>query len=252
MPPASARRLHLPLLLIKIEIKPKINYCFKQLNHIFKPLNSLIMNNYSNFLLLNRQVYVDLSRFFFLSLLIFFTSLQLSLSAQKGEIDSKLTDCLDEQEYTFTGVPEKTLCEDYSDFNCQIEIGEGTQYPQSSLLSSSISGNVCVVGDFEINSAFTFLNAIVKINSGVTISVSGNSTGFSESSTLYINNSKMFSCNNMWNGITLGEYSRIFTSNNSIIEDAEKAIFASGLTRLFIGLIFRFKTSHFSAINLFC
>ena len=67
--------------------------------------------------------------------------------------------------YTFTGNPEQTLCEQYPNFNCEIQIGAGTPFPKSSLLSSLfLSGNICVVGDFEVDVPLTFQNAIVKIN----------------------------------------------------------------------------------------
>lgn len=135
--------------------------------------------------------------------------------------------------YTFTGNPEQTLCEQYPNFNCEIQIGAGTPFPKSSLLSSLfLSGNICVVGDFEVDVPLTFQNAIVKINPGVTIAVKPSPNGNAPGSSLGIDNSKLFACTGLWKGITIGHLSSIGTSNGSMIEDAEKAIYASGLCAL--------------------
>lgn len=139
-----------------------------------------------------------------------------------------------EKSYTFTGFAEQTLCEQYTDLNCETEIGAGTQYPKSSLLGASVSGNVCIVGDFEVDKPFNFTNAIVKINSGVTINVTPSANGYDVGSSLGIDNSKLFACDGLWKGITLGQLSSIYTWNNSEIEDAEKAIYAEAFCALFI------------------
>ena len=139
-----------------------------------------------------------------------------------------------ESTYTFTGIPEQILCEQYPNFNCEIQIGAGTLYPKSSLLGNTVSGNVCVVGDFEVDEPFSFLNAVVKINPGVTIAVKPSPNGYASGSSLGIDNSKLFACNGLWKGITLGHLSSIGTTNNTKIEDAEKAIYASGLCALTI------------------
>jgi hypothetical protein len=121
-----------------------------------------------------------------------------------------------ENTYTFTGFPEQTLCEQYPNFNCEIQIGAGTQYPKSStLLSSSLSGNVCIIGDFEIDVPFSFINAVVKINPGVTIVVKPSPNGYDPGSSLGIDNSKLFACNGLWKGITIGHLSTIGTTNST-------------------------------------
>jgi hypothetical protein len=136
---------------------------------------------------------------------------------------------------TFTGNPEPTLCEQYPNFTCEIQIGTGTPFPKSSLLgSATLSGNVCVIGNFEVDVPFTFLNAVVKINPGVTIAIKPSPNGYDPGSSLGIDNSKLFACNGLWKGITLGHLSTIGTQNNTEIEDAETAISASGLCALFI------------------
>ncbi len=137
--------------------------------------------------------------------------------------------------YAFTGSPEQTLCEQYSDFTCEIQIGAGTPFPKSSDLgSTSLSGNVCVVGDFEVDNLFTFQNAVVKIHPGVTISVAAASSSQTVGGWLVLNSCKLFACNGLWKGITLGFLSSIFTYNSTRIEDAEKAVYASGFCALYI------------------
>lgn len=140
-----------------------------------------------------------------------------------------------EETPTFTGIPEQTLCEQYPNFSCEIQIGAGTPFPKSSLLgSATLSGNVCVVGDFEVDVPFTFLNALVKINPGVTIAVKPSPNGYDVGSSLGINNSKLFACTGLWKSITLGHLSSISSWNNSVIEDAETAIYATGFCALSI------------------
>ncbi|HRI61849.1 MAG TPA: hypothetical protein PK228_19055, partial [Saprospiraceae bacterium] len=136
---------------------------------------------------------------------------------------------------TFTGNPESTLCEQYPNFSCGIQIGVGTPFPKSSLVGSlSLSGNICIIGDFEVDEPFTFLNAIVKINPGVTISIAPSPNWYDPGSSLNIDNSRLFACNGLWKGITIGHLSTIVTQNNTEIEDAETAISATGLCELYI------------------
>ncbi|MCW5921851.1 MAG: T9SS type A sorting domain-containing protein [Saprospiraceae bacterium] len=139
-----------------------------------------------------------------------------------------------ESTYTFTGTPEQTLCEQYPNFNCETQIGAGTQFPKSSLIGASLSGNVCVVGDFEVDEPFVFQNAVVKINPGVTIAIAGSPNLYDGGASLGIDNSKLFACNGLWKGITLGFLSGISTYNNTRIEDAEKAISTFALCALSI------------------
>lgn len=144
----------------------------------------------------------------------------------------EIYECPDPVEFGFTGIPEKTLCEQYYNFSCQMQIGAGTPYPKSSLLGSTLGGNVCIVGDFEIDAPFTFQNAIVRIDPGVAINVAGSTFGYPTGGVLGINNTKMFACNNLWKGITVGHLAVISVSDNSIIEDAEKAVYATGFSVL--------------------
>jgi len=138
-----------------------------------------------------------------------------------------------EKEYKFSGFPAETLCDENPNFVCETEIGVGTPFPKSSLWGASITGNGCIIGDFEIDAHFSFQNATVKINPGVTISVAGSPNGYDPGSSLSINNSKLFACTGLWKGIRLlGFLSSIGTSNNTVIEDAEIAIYTNSLTAL--------------------
>lgn len=135
-------------------------------------------------------------------------------------------DCPEKEDYPFTGDPEMTLCEENPDFECRIEIGEGTAHPRSSMLAeASLSGNICITGNFIIDGPISFVDAVVKINAGVSLDIG-------VATSLTINNSKLFACDDLWAGIKVGFGSTIFTSNLSIIEDAEIAISASGFSVL--------------------
>ncbi len=138
------------------------------------------------------------------------------------------------EEPTFAGRPGQALCEMYAGFDCAMQIGTGTTFPKSSLIGASVTGNVCIVGDFEVDVPFTFQDAVVKINPGVEIAITGRPNGFDGGGWLSINNSKLFACNALWKGITLGPLATISTAGNSVIEDAETAIYASGPTTLYI------------------
>lgn len=139
-----------------------------------------------------------------------------------------------EREYKFTGSPQQILCNENPNFVCQTQIWVGTPFPKSSLWGASITGNVCIIGDFEVDAPFMFQNAVIKINPGVTIAIKPSPNVYDSGSSLVIDNSKLFSCTGLWKGITLGNLSSISTQNNSEIEDAEIAISATGLCALFI------------------
>jgi hypothetical protein len=138
---------------------------------------------------------------------------------------SEIFEC-PENDYVFTGIPEQTLCEQYPNFNCETQIGAGTTFPKSSLIGSSITGNVCIVGDFEVDAPFRFYDAKVKITPGVKVSIKGNQD-VQLSIPLEIDNSKLFACDGLWKGIELGFYAYISTHSHSEIEDAEKAIYSN-------------------------
>jgi hypothetical protein len=99
--------------------------------------------------------------------------------------------------YVFAGVPEATLCSQYPNFQPDYKIGAGTQFPTASSFGSSISGNVHIVGDFQVDETFTFTNATVKVDVGRAILV-GTSNGLSGGNHLTISGSKFFACDDMW------------------------------------------------------
>ncbi len=186
------------------------------------------MNSFLNFRLRSGQVRSNPANLFLIILVTL-------LTARSGFAQTPPLQPCQEETPTFTGLPEQTLCQKYPNFNCEIQIGTGTQFPKSSLLgSSSLSGNVCVIGNFEVDVPFAFQNALVKIDPGVTIAIAPSPNGYDSGSQLVIDNSKLFACSGLWKCITLGQLSSIVTWNNSVIEDAETAIFASAFCALSI------------------
>lgn len=123
----------------------------------------------------------------------------------------------------FLGTPEETLCDIYGNIGHPISIGVGTSYEYSSQIGISLIGEtVYVEGDFVVNSNFKFQNCIIKIepNSSIFVTPLNVNTGIK----FIIDNSKLFSCNGMWEGIILSDNTFIHTRNGSIIEDAVNAI----------------------------
>jgi hypothetical protein len=104
----------------------------------------------------------------------------------------------------------------------------GTTITQSSQIPGGIlSGAICIVGDFTISSgdAFTFLNATILIEPEVEIKVD-------PLASLLVDNSDLHGCNGLWKGIKLSNNTAVAVVNNSLIEDARKAISASYVTAL--------------------
>ncbi|HAD13339.1 MAG TPA: hypothetical protein DCF33_12990, partial [Saprospirales bacterium] len=104
----------------------------------------------------------------------------------------------------------------------------GTTITQSSQIPTGIlSGTICIVGDFTISSgnAFTFLNATILISPEVEIKID-------PLASLVIDNSDLHGCNGLWKGIKLSNNTAVYVFNNSLIEDARKAISASYVTAL--------------------
>ncbi len=135
---------------------------------------------------------------------------------------SPTTDPCAENTYPFTGIPEQTLCEQFPNFVCGTQIGLGTGITHSSQIGSSITGNVCITGDFVVDNIFTFDDAIVKINQDVKITLEAE-VGL----TIFtIHHSKLFACIGLWKGIRMGHKTEIVTEGLSVIEDAEAAIFS--------------------------
>ena len=113
---------------------------------------------------------------------------------------------------------------DHPGFTCEIAIGKGTQFKSSSDIGPSISGNVCINGDFYVDAPFVFQDAIVRVCKGVAIIVEGEPLALG----LTIDHSEFFSCTELWKGIGMLQNSVVTTRNNSKIEDAEVAINTGG------------------------
>jgi len=129
-------------------------------------------------------------------------------------------------------------------FLCDIEIGIGTQYVRSSDVENDpdfgdpLSGNVCVIGDFFVDTDFTFQNAEVNISPGVSISVLRQGGNFgANAKVLNIDNSHLFSCDGMWNNIWVGHFATLNSFNGSVIEDANIGVNAHNSIGCTISLV---------------
>lgn len=94
-------------------------------------------------------------------------------------------------------------------------VGCGATVP-ATLTGGTVSGPNCVNNDVLITGPVTINNADFSIGTGVkiTIAATGN---------LLINNSHLFACNNMWQGIVI-QNGGMLTIKQSLIEDATEAI----------------------------
>lgn len=120
----------------------------------------------------------------------------------------------------FEGEPESGFCSGPLP-NCTTVLG--TSITQSSQLPAAVlSGTICIQGNFTISTGFplTFINATVLIAPEVEIIVQ-------EQSTFTLNNSSLHGCDGLWKGIKLLHNASVFTLNQTLIEDARKAINAS-------------------------
>lgn len=114
-----------------------------------------------------------------------------------------------------------TLCATYGSTFFYLTVGAGTPYPKSSDLgSSNVNYPIYISGDFEIDANCTFLNNIVKVAPGVKITVKPRSYY-----TFTLDNTKIFACGDLWEGIFVDYSAVLISKNGTQIEDAEKAIF---------------------------
>ncbi len=119
----------------------------------------------------------------------------------------------------------QTLCSQFEGNSPTFTIGAGTPYPNSSSLGSSIPSGVTVhiVGNFTVDNNFSLSNIIVKVNTGVKISIATDYVNYNTNS-LVLYNTKIFCCSGLWKGIEMNTLTVIDVINNSEIEDAENAI----------------------------
>jgi hypothetical protein len=150
-----------------------------------------------------------------------------SVIPSSGQIDS-IAHC-PEDEFEFTRETESTLCQIYGELSIDLTIGAGTAYTYSSSITSPLSGNIAIIGNFIIDDDFEFSNCNVKISEGVTITVSTYNS-------LTIDNSNLFSCSNLWSGISLGYNTTIKTKGGTEIEDAESAIRSIYTTNVYLDI----------------
>ena len=114
--------------------------------------------------------------------------------------------------------PTASLCEQNSNFIGDARIGSGTAMNRSSKIGASISGSVLIIGDFEVDASFSFLNAQVKLVPGARIVVNCPAASSYTGVTLVLDNSQFFACDGMWQGFELGALASIST-NNTQVED---------------------------------
>jgi len=99
----------------------------------------------------------------------------------------------------------------------------------SQLSGSYITGNQYIYKDLLIDKNFTFLNCKVKINPGVKIIID-------QGIDFTIDGSHLFTCSSMWEGIIMSYFSRLTTKSSSIIEDANGAIQATNISKVFLNI----------------
>ncbi|MBK9109027.1 MAG: hypothetical protein IPM92_11855 [Saprospiraceae bacterium] len=113
------------------------------------------------------------------------------------------------------GIP--TLCSQYGSYSNYVSLGVD-KISDFNPTNNELSGYINIDRDLLIDvNNFKFINAIIMIEPGVSITVD-------ESITFKIENSKLFACDQLWEGIILTGNSKIQTSTNTIIEDAQGAI----------------------------
>ncbi len=119
--------------------------------------------------------------------------------------------------FPFDDIPQTVLCEELGEIQFDFYIGAGTPYTHSSQITAIPSLEIRIVGDFIIDNNFTFASAVIMIDPNVSIVIN-------EESKLTLDNSKLFACEELWNGIILNNFSEVTTKNNTVIEDAKTAI----------------------------
>ncbi len=135
------------------------------------------------------------------------------------------TDCAESAMPKFDPDQEqRTLCQKYSPpLKFPNRFGTATTQLASHIISNLNNGNdvftgdIDLVGDLTIDQDFTLLNCKIRISPNVKITVLAGVT-------FTLDGSKLFCCQNLWNGIDLIDNSTMVTKNTTEIEDATTAI----------------------------
>src|SRR6185312_5604111 len=128
--------------------------------------------------------------------------------------------------YTITGsngcVGTKTVT--LTTTNCSVCPTCSTTLSGTITTNPASGGSYCINSNITISGNITFTNSEFKIAPNVTITVA-------PTSTLNITQSHLYACSNMWQGIVVPSTSKLYTSTNTLIEDAKVAISTSTTTQ---------------------
>ena len=150
----------------------------------------------------------------------FFTLISIFLFPSESSAQTTIPPVCEEVEYyPFTKIAIPTLCDQYGDLEFDLTIGDANTTLSSQLSSTTITGNINIAGDFTIDNEFTFLDCVVKIEPGVTITIG-------RFNKLTLDNAKLFACEQLWDGIVPLFFSNLQTQNGTVIEDAVHAVHA--------------------------
>ena len=135
---------------------------------------------------------------------------------------------------TFIGIPEETLCEQYGGGVYDLTLNSPTLNSASKLLAfllgNTASGKIYIADDFYVDIDFHFDNCTLEIAPGKQIFVTGGPAPlmsgqyYGDGAKLYIKNSKVFACGELWKGIRLVKTGSQANITNSEVEDAEIGI----------------------------
>jgi hypothetical protein len=172
-------------------------------------------------------------RHYLISRLTCLTALLASILLATGTFAQRLPECENTPELKTPPEYPSTLCQEFNELPQPIPIVLGipgwmTDADVNLQLGTTVLTNkvVYVQGDFTVLANFEFNNCWVSISPGKKIKVGNNS--IVAEPLLNVNNSRLFCCNGLWNGIDMEDGARVNTSNGSRIEDATTAIIADG------------------------
>lgn len=130
--------------------------------------------------------------------------------------------------------PSTPLCQKSAGLLIQEFIGSKHNAGKSSAFGKGFTDkNIVVDGSFAIDRDFTFKNCEIMLLPGASIVVE-QGLGPLQPRVLKLDRARLSAstCDQMWAGISLQGYTRIETSNDTWIEDAETAIAAGGCTQI--------------------